>query len=49
MDDDSYSMMNDESNSTAMTGIVSQLLTMAYMTSTGTLSNVPSAMAVVAD
>ena len=49
MEDDSYSIMNDESNSTAMTGIVSQPLAMDHMTSTEMLSNVRSALAVVAD
>ena len=42
-------MMNDESNSTAMLGSVSQPLAMNYITSTKMLGNVPSALAVVAD
>ena len=48
MDNESNSMMNDESNSTAMPGSVSQPLTSDYMTSTEMFGNVPSALAVVA-
>ena len=49
MDDESNSMTNDESKSTAMPGSISQPLMTEYITSTEMLGNVPTALAVVAD
>ena len=49
MDNESNSMMNDESNSAAMPGSVYKPLTSDYMTSTEMFGNVPSALAVVTD